>query len=439
MKKIYLFIISLFLLVLNINAESISRINNQTTVDNINDSLDIINNTLVKKQYYLTSTNRFNCSSIICTDSNYNDIGVISVFEYNRYGSYLTIPSTFYANDNNLTKVISFESIKDATSESVSGLRPNVYVKKGTRVTGSGKRIDPWRFVGEGDNTKPIIINVEFTPGLNDIKAVVNAKDEETSIKEYCFSINKGEYKCQESETYLFINLEEDTEYLIDIYVVDEGFNRADYPTTKVKTLITTYELTINVTNGTASPSSVIINRGSNATITLLPNTGYDFITSSLSCNNGAIGSLSGNTLTITNITNDNICSIKANISYICKEGTLVNDESKGFICTRNGILQTGSYSCEPCRQVPYTYVCGCQSCAQWCGQFTGDNKQSCLDACWIGAPGTPPNCFYGTVTCNGTTTECSKCPDTYVCPSGWSKYSGSGSSLICYKNATTN
>lgn len=440
MKKILLCLISIFILMLNLSADKVSSLVNTTKRNEVNSSLTIVNNTLVKRQYYLTSTNKFNCNSMLCTESSFSDIGLMSLFEYNRYGYYLEKPTSFYIIDDNDFKIINYNKVENVDNNSVSGLRPNVYVKKGTRVTGSGRKSDPWIFVGENDNNKPIIIDVKFTPELYKITADVDAKDNETGIREYCFSIDKGDYVCQKSNIYTFTNLTDDTEYLIDIYVLDEGFNRTDYPTTKVRTLYITYSLKINVTNGTATPSNTLVKKGTDATISLVPNNNYNFTTSSLVCDNGAVGSLSGNTLIVKNITSDNVCSIKANVSYVCSEGTLKNDSSKGYICVKSSSFKKGApYDCD-CRTITTTIkdcdICGCVSWTEWCRQNASSDYNNCItEGGVIGG-----TLCYGCKSCSSSDYVCyDTCyyPDEYYCPNGWSNYSGSGTSLTCYRRAT--
>lgn len=168
MKKILLILISL--LFFNIlNAEELSYKENLSEINNIEESLFLFKKTLVMPQVYLFDTSSFNCSGTGCEESRYvNGIGNITLYEYERVGgrnSYLVDEEDFFAID----KVENSTNMRDIIITSVgeenikvgdtAGLRPNVYVKKGVKVTGSGMKSDPWIFVEPNYNIEITLIN----------------------------------------------------------------------------------------------------------------------------------------------------------------------------------------------------------------------------------------------------------------------------------------
>ena len=135
----------------------------------------------------------------------------------------------------------------------------------------------------------------------------------------------------------------------------------------------------------------------------------------------------------------------KWRLNYYCDSGTLTNDPSKGHICVIDRSSRNYEYKCG-------SYKCGSYKCGTYeCGSYVCDTY-SCTVSC---------NCGWYVSTEGDRQYVCGKCPGTcnkyctkycdsycnsycdsycdateYYCPSGWSEYSGSGSSLKCYKAA---
>ena len=75
-----------------------------------------------------------------------------------------------------------------------------------------------------------------------------------------------------------------------------------------------TYTVTMVGTNGSLSPTSSTVNNGASATFTATPNTGYTTTGATVSCTNGISGSISGSTVTVSNVTNDTTCTVNFKI-----------------------------------------------------------------------------------------------------------------------------
>ena len=75
-----------------------------------------------------------------------------------------------------------------------------------------------------------------------------------------------------------------------------------------------TYTVTMVGTNGSLSPTSSTVNNGASATFTAKPNTGYTTTGATVSCTNGISGSISGSTVTVSNVTSNTTCTVNFKI-----------------------------------------------------------------------------------------------------------------------------
>ena len=129
--------------------------------------------------------------------------------------------------------------------------------------------------------------------------------------------------------------------------------------------------------------------------------------------------------------------TIVVNPAYTCSVGTLTNDPSKGWICVTNA-SQSSSSECVRYDSTGHTVYedtylsCG-DSSSSWSnpGSFV---YITCSKTEWTESCGNNSyTCYHkvSTIACLDERTNYS-----YYCPSGWSNYSGSGSSLKCYRAA---
>ena len=156
--------------------------------------------------------------------------------------------------------------------------------------------------------------------------------------------------------------------------------------------------------------------------------------------------------------------SIVVNPAYTCAAGTLTYSPTYGYVCV---IGPSSGSSCNSCTYNVSTTGANCSECGSSCKSCSypitiyGRNCDYCGTTCRKGDcevygeeclscdyPWTEwgANCSYCGETCNTctytTSTYGSSCYDCgsytyYYCQSGYSTYSGSGSSLTCYKAAT--
>ena len=129
----------------------------------------------------------------------------------------------------------------------------------------------------------------------------------------------------------------------------------------------------------------------------------------------------------VLNLTSTHLATVTIYAKWLgCPNGTLKNDSSKGYICTRNRVSEDYSYACGSYACGSYSCNCSSCNCYYWCPDQT--NHPECLGGD-----------YYCSTCCSTCTSYCtSYCTGTnYYCPSGWNNYTGSGSSLTCYKKAS--
>ena len=282
-----------------------AKVVNVTSTTDIKKNLDIIYNTFENGDTYITDTNKFNCNSDGCIASDYEKIGLFSIYEYNRV-NYLIIDDSWFGLDNNAIKNVKSNGIEDVTSE--SGLRPSVNIKSGTRVSGSGTYKDPWMIIMDIEPTKYYNINLEVINGSsnNYSLSVVSGKDAIFSItpnEDYALSNKSGALVCNNSNK----EFTTDSEGNIKISNITEDMN------CKLTLYRSKFMVSINVVNGSASPSNQKVDSGGEFKTKITPNSDYSFTNSSkLVCNNSSktFTIESNNELKITNINEDLNCTL---------------------------------------------------------------------------------------------------------------------------------
>ena len=123
----------------------ISQSTTSTSTSTLTTDLTSFYNTLEDKDVLVQQTNKFNCFTDTCAESTYNNIGLLTDYEYNQIGgvnSYLATTEKYYINSSSGIKEVTSSGI--TTSSSTSGLKPTIYLQTGVQVTGSGTVSDPY-------------------------------------------------------------------------------------------------------------------------------------------------------------------------------------------------------------------------------------------------------------------------------------------------------
>ena len=259
----------------------ISQSTTSTSTSTLTTDLTSFYNTLEDKDVLVQETNKFNCFTNTCAESTYNNIGLLTDYEYNQIGgvnSYLTSNENYYINSSSGIKEVTSSGITNPSN--TSGLKPTIYLQTGVQVTGSGTVSDPY-----------------IISPASDINLVSYTLDGQNTDKTYeWLSQNKvvDSITCQNGSA-------AEWDYSNN-WLVFKTVKAPDYCTLDFKD---GYTVTVNATNGTVTaPVSKSVGNSGSLSFTVTPNSGY--IYEGDTCN----GTYSGNTYTINNITSTKTCSI---------------------------------------------------------------------------------------------------------------------------------
>ena len=269
----------------------ISQSTTSTSTSTLTTDLTSFYNTLEDKDVLVQETNKFNCFTNTCAESTYNNIGLLTDYEYNQIGgvnSYLTSNENYYINSSSGIKEVTSSGITNPSN--TSGLKPTIYLQTGVQVTGSGTASDPY-----------------IISPASDINLVAYTLNGEATNKTYAELLKTNVVKnvtCKNGTTATWDN----TDFSIKL----KNIHTPDYCTIDFGD---GYSVSLTATNGTVSPSNITVGYNGTATFTVKPNSGYKLELETNNCG----GTLSGNTYTISNITSAKSCSItfKKNISLL--------------------------------------------------------------------------------------------------------------------------
>ena len=260
----------------------ISQSTSSTSTSTLTTDLTSFYNTLEDKEVLVQQTNKFNCFTTTCVESTYNNIGLLTDYEYNQIGgvnSYLTSNENYYINTSTGIKEVTSSAITNPSN--TSGLKPTIYLQTGVQVTGSGTVSDPY-----------------IISPASDINLVAYTLNGQATNKTYADLLKTNVVKnvtCKNGTTATWDN----TDFSIKL----KNIHTPDYCTIDFGD---GYSVSLTATNGTVSPSNVTVGYNGSASFTVTPNSGYILELESHTCG----GTLRGNTYTINNITSAKSCSI---------------------------------------------------------------------------------------------------------------------------------
>ena len=251
----------------------------ETSTTNISTELTTFYNTLTKKSDYVLETDKFSCTDINCTTSNYSNIGLLSASEYSYIGginSYLN-ENNYYVIDGTTIKNVTSGTITDASS--TSNLRPVIYLQSDVKVKGSGTITNPYKLSEKGD--------VVFASATLNGTSISFPKESDPYIPKTvtCTNGSVGEWNTEKQKIIL---------------------TTVNLPTSCVVDFTEGYTVTLNVINGSTSPVSKVVGRDGVTSFTVTPNDGYKLELESDTCG----GTLTDNLYTINNVTSAKTCSI---------------------------------------------------------------------------------------------------------------------------------
>ena len=262
----------------------ISQSTTSTSTSTLTTDLTSFYNTLEDKEVLVQQTNKFNCFTNTCAESTYNNIGLLTDYEYNQIGgvnSYLSSNENYYINSSSGIKEVTSSGITNPSS--TSGLKPTIYLQTGVQVTGSGTVSDPY------------IINP-----ASDINLVAYTLNGQATDKTYADLLKTNVVKnvtCKNGTVATWDN----TDFSIKL----KSIHTPDYCTIDFGD---GYSVSLTATNGTVSaPTTITTGYNGTATFTVTPNSGFRAELETNTCG----GTLSGNTYTISKVTSNKSCSIR--------------------------------------------------------------------------------------------------------------------------------
>ena len=260
----------------------ISQSTTSTSTSTLTTDLTSFYNTLEDKEVLVQETNKFNCFTNTCAESTYNNIGLLTDYEYNQIGevnSYLTSNENYYINSSSGIKEVTSSGITNPSS--TSGLKPTIYLQTGVQVTGSGTVSDPYIISPASD--------------INLVSYTLNGQATDKTYAELLKTNVVKNVTCKNGTIATWDN----TDFSIKL----KNIHTPDYCTIDFGD---GYTVTLTATNGTVSPSSQVTGYNGSVSFTVSPNSGFKAELETNTCG----GTLSGNTYTVNNITSGKTCSI---------------------------------------------------------------------------------------------------------------------------------
>ena len=278
----------------------ISQSTTSTSTSTLTTDLTSFYNTLEDKEVLVQETNKFNCFTNTCAESTYNNIGLLTDYEYNQIGgvnSYLATTEKYYINSSSGIKEVTSSGITN--SSTTSGLKPTIYLQTGVQVTGSGTASDPYIISPASD--------------INLVAYTLNGQATDKTYAELLETHAVSSVTCKNGTTATW-DAEKSGVLLTNIHTPD--YCTIDFGDG--------YSVSLTATNGTVSPSNITVGYNGTATFTVTPNSGYKLELETNTCG----GTLSGNTYTISNITSNKTCSITFKFSTPTLYAKLLADKT---------------------------------------------------------------------------------------------------------------
>ena len=261
----------------------ISQSTTSTSTSTLTTDLTSFYNTLEDKEVLVQETNKFNCFTNTCAESTYNNIGLLTDYEYNQIGgvnSYLATTEKYYINNNSEIKEVTSSGITNPSN--TSGLKPTIYLQTGVQVTGSGTVSDPYIISPASD--------------INLVSYTLNGQATDKTYADLLKTNVVSSVTCKNGTTATWDN----TDFSIKL----KNIHTPDYCTIDFGD---GYSVSLTATNGTVSaPATVTTGYNGTATFTVTSNSGYKLELETNTCG----GTLSGNTYTISKVTSNKSCSI---------------------------------------------------------------------------------------------------------------------------------
>ena len=123
------------------------------------------------------------------------------------------------------------------------------------------------------------------------------------------------------------------------------------------------HTVNMNVSGGTISPTSATVSHGSSKTFTVTASTGYTTTGATVSCTNGVSGSISGSTVTVSNVTSNTTCTVTLpsktyTVSATTNDTSMATVNAPASVSVNNGSSHTFTFTVKTGYE--YESVSGC-------------------------------------------------------------------------------
>ena len=273
----------------------VSQSTTSTSTSSLTTDLTSFYSTLEDKEVLVQETNKFNCFTSTCAESTYNNIGLLTDYEYNQIGgvnSYLSTTERYYINSSSGIKEVTSSGITNPSN--TSGLKPTIYLQTGVQVTGSGTASDPYIISPASD--------------INLVAYTLNGQATDKTYAELLETHAVSSVTCKNGTTATW-DFDKEGVLLTNVHTPD--YCTIDFGDG--------YSVSLTATNGTVNPSNITVGYNGTATFTVTPNDGYKAELETNTCG----GTLSGSTYTVSNITSGKTCSITFKEDNPFTSGTL--------------------------------------------------------------------------------------------------------------------
>ena len=260
-----------------------------------------------KYKLFIDSTNKYSYNgSTLAVKSGFNEGGFLNTYEFNstiiKNDSYLITGARYFTMTENGNNVDAIDVRKINSVSKTDSLESRIteLVIPETRVTGSGSRNDPWKFITPKFNVTIKLINAKIS-GKDSINETVIGYNKTYTITPnesyYIFKDKTGDLVCDQTVgSYKVVNNK----------LILEDLRGDATCSIRYRGMDVTADIVVN--NGTATNTKLTGEAGSDLSTSLKGNNGYAYDT--VSCTNLQTATYEPKVLTINKIIKDTTCTV---------------------------------------------------------------------------------------------------------------------------------
>ena len=260
-----------------------------------------------KYKLFIDSTNKYLYNgSTLSVKSGFNEGGFLNTYEFNstiiRNDSYLITGARYFTMTENGNNVDAVDVRKINSVSKTNSLESRIteLVIPETRVSGSGSRNNPWKFITPEFNITIKLVNAKIS-GKDTINEIVIGYN-----KTYTITPNESYYIFKGKTGDLVCDKTVGSYKVIDNKLVLENLKGDATCSVRYRGMDVTANIVVN--NGTAASSKITGEAGNDLSTTITPTNGYAY--DSVSCTNSQNGTYVPKTITVKKIIKDTTCTV---------------------------------------------------------------------------------------------------------------------------------